>query len=398
MAASSRERYLDVLRAVALIRVVAYHTFNLGWFSIIFPSMGVMFALAGSLMAASLDRSPGTRVVRNRVRRLLPSLWVLGLLAVPAMLWHGWPAAGEHPFRWYELVFWVFPVLDVPGSTWGQSATEPLWYIRAYLWFVLLSPLAIMSFRRWPVATTLAPLVLVGAYALGAVNLDGLGRAAPAVIDFGTYGTCWMLGFAHRAGMIDRLPRGGLYGLAAGAMMLGGAWTLIHPAPGAGYDLNEIPLGQALWSVGAVLVLLRFAPTMAWLDRAPALGRLVTVINARALTIYLWHNVAIELVVPINDRLGLYTEAEQFAMVWLVVAAAVLMFGWVEDLAARRRPQLLPGSTRRKPAGVAQPRRVPGAVPGVGPPLLQPGTLRLQAEDDYRPASLPRRDGEGTSV
>src|SRR5687767_12660492 len=93
-AAPGRERFLDLLRAVALIRVVAYHTFGYAWFSIVFPSMGVMFALAGSLMASSLERAPGSRVVRNRVRRLLPSLWVLGLLLVPLMLWMGWPTDG----------------------------------------------------------------------------------------------------------------------------------------------------------------------------------------------------------------------------------------------------------------------------------------------------------------
>lgn len=356
--ASSRERYLDVLRAIALIRVVAYHTFNQGWFSIIFPSMGVMFALAGSLMASSLDRSPGSRVVRNRLRRLLPSLWVLGILVVPVMLWHGWrTAGGERPFRPYELVYWVFPVFDPPGSDWGVNVTEPLWYVRAYLWFVLLSPLAFKLFRRWPVATVLAPIVLVGAYAGGMLPLDALETAGPVVIDFATYGACWLLGFAHRAGMIRRMPWPGLLALAAGAIMLGGAWTLVHPDGETGYDLNEIPMGQALWSVGAVLVLLRFAPKMAWLDRTPVLGRLVTVINARALTIYLWHNIAIELVVPINDRLGLYSTTEQFATVWLLIAAAVLLLGWVEDLAARRRPRLLPGGSRRSRVDGAAVRR-----------------------------------------
>lgn len=348
--AGARERYLDLLRAIALVRVVAYHTFNAGWISIVFPAMGVMFALAGSLMAASLERTPATRVVRNRVRRLLPSVWVLGLVAVPAMLWHGWPAGGEHPLRWWELAFWVFPIADPPGSAWGEVVTGPLWYVRAYLWFVLLSPLAIVAFRRWPIATLTAPLLFVAAYASGLLDLDGLGRVGPALTDLGTYGACWVLGFAHRAGMIRRMPFGGLAALAAGALLLGAAWTLVHPDPTFGHDLNEIPLGQAFWCVAAVLVMLRFAPPMGWLDRTPALGRLVTVINARALTIYLWHNVAIELVVPINDRLGLYRTWEQFLTVWVLIAVAVVLFGWVEDLAARRRPRLFPGrpSPRRE--------------------------------------------------
>jgi peptidoglycan/LPS O-acetylase OafA/YrhL len=54
---SGRDRYLDMLRAIALTRIVAYHTFSgVAWLTLIFPSMGVMFALAGSLMARSLER------------------------------------------------------------------------------------------------------------------------------------------------------------------------------------------------------------------------------------------------------------------------------------------------------------------------------------------------------
>ncbi|CAL9302020.1 hypothetical protein SUDANB51_04784 [Streptomyces sp. enrichment culture] len=49
-----RDRYFDVLRAVALVRVVAYHTFGWAWAGLVFPSMGVMFGLAGTLMARSL--------------------------------------------------------------------------------------------------------------------------------------------------------------------------------------------------------------------------------------------------------------------------------------------------------------------------------------------------------
>src|SRR5512147_2850411 len=66
-----RDRYLDLLRSIALVRVVVYHLFGWAWLSVLFPSMGVMFALAGSLMARSLSR-PALSVVKSRVRRLLP--------------------------------------------------------------------------------------------------------------------------------------------------------------------------------------------------------------------------------------------------------------------------------------------------------------------------------------
>lgn len=51
-----RDRYFDALRAIALVRVVAYHTFGWAWVGLVFPSMGVMFAL----MRLADGQVPGT--------------------------------------------------------------------------------------------------------------------------------------------------------------------------------------------------------------------------------------------------------------------------------------------------------------------------------------------------
>ncbi|HEX2771817.1 MAG TPA: acyltransferase, partial [Micromonosporaceae bacterium] len=69
-----RNRYLDLLRFLAIVRVVVYHTSGWAFLTLVFPAMAVMFALAGSLMAASLDRS-GASAVGRRLRRMLPALW-----------------------------------------------------------------------------------------------------------------------------------------------------------------------------------------------------------------------------------------------------------------------------------------------------------------------------------
>jgi hypothetical protein len=75
-------------------------------------------------------------------------------------------------------------------------------------------------------------------------------------------------------------------------------------------------------------------------------GRLrgtVTVINARAVTIYVWHDAAIAVLAlsVATTRVHLSHLAELPAVLALT-GCAVLAFGWVEDLAARRRPRLLP--------------------------------------------------------
>ncbi|WP_228984860.1 acyltransferase family protein, partial [Streptomyces sp. DH12] len=84
-----RDRYLDLLRSIALVRVVVYHLFGWAWLSVLFPSMGVMFALAGSLMARSLKR-PAWSVIRGRVRRLLPPLWAFAAVVLTLLFVVDW--------------------------------------------------------------------------------------------------------------------------------------------------------------------------------------------------------------------------------------------------------------------------------------------------------------------
>ncbi|GAA1631637.1 acyltransferase family protein [Georgenia ruanii] len=343
-----RDRYLDLLRAVALFRVVTYHTFGLSWLSLAFPALGVMFMMAGSLMARSLDR-PALSVVRGRVRRLLPPFWFFALCVLPAMVLHGWgpPSSGAASW-WGQLLFWVVPVGDLPRNAWGEQLVEPLWYIRAYLWFVLLSPLLLRVFRRYPLPTlalSLAPVVVLTVW-----QPDG--PVAAVAVELATFLTCWLLGFAHRDGVLDAVRGLPMLAVAAALLALGAWWAFTHPDPAAGYDLNEIPLGQALWSAGFVLVLLRFRPTVGWLARVRPLDRAVTVLNSRAVTVYLWHEVALVVgvlvldvlwnVPAVADHVPLGNQGVLFAVAWVLIVAAIALFGWVEDLAARRRPRLWP--------------------------------------------------------
>jgi peptidoglycan/LPS O-acetylase OafA/YrhL len=137
VAAGRRDRYIDTLRAGALVRVIAYHTFGFAWLPFLFPSMGIMFALAGGLVAASLDRAQHNpwKVLGKRARRLLPPLWMLGIVLVPIMMVHGWVAVADEggvPLDAQALLHWVVPLGDPGASDWGYQFTTPLWYIRAY--------------------------------------------------------------------------------------------------------------------------------------------------------------------------------------------------------------------------------------------------------------------------
>ncbi|MEU1291826.1 acyltransferase family protein [Streptomyces sp. NPDC005840] len=343
---ASRDRYFDTLRALALIRVVTYHTFGWAWCSLVFPSMGIMFGLAGTLMAKSLER-PAARVVRSRMRRLLPPFWFWGLFVVLAMLLHGWMPG-------WQIVYWVVPLGDPPGNAWGEQAWEILWYLRTYLWFVLLSPALLWLFRKAPVAVlllSLAPIVLLQWLWNGPDN-----RFGSALWDFSTYLFCWVLGFAHRDGVLRRLKPALVVAGSLAALGYGAWYAFAHRAEAGTYDLDEIALAQAFWSAGFVTLLMwakaYFRIDFGWLARFRRTDRLVTVFNARAVTVYLWHEIALILAVPLIDRfwdvpafeahLPLDSQWFLFGVGWLLIAVFVLLCGWVEDVAARKRPRLLP--------------------------------------------------------
>ncbi|MDP9791676.1 peptidoglycan/LPS O-acetylase OafA/YrhL [Catenuloplanes nepalensis] len=335
--AATRDRYFDLLRAVAIARVVTYHMFPLTALELIFPSMGVMFALGGSLMARSLDRAARNHtVVVSRLRRLLPALWVLGLIAVPAMLLHGW----DDP-PWARLLLWVLPLADPPSNEFGAEAAGPLWYLVTYLWLVVLSPGLLWLYRRAPLPTLAAPLILLAVLLAGPVSLpETPERTLVSVLQFAT---AWMIGFAHRDGGLRRLP--GLATVVISAACVAGALGFWWGSEGG---ISGLPLAYAIFSAGFTLILLRWAPPTGWLGRTRFLDGLVTLVNARAVTIYLWHNPAITAALAANEVLELWNfgtvveEAGTFAIALALLAVVVLALGWVEDVAAKRPPRLLP--------------------------------------------------------
>ncbi|MET9814223.1 acyltransferase family protein [Streptomyces sp. NPDC006355] len=366
-----RDRYFDLLRALALFRVVLYHLTGWAWLPLVFPSMGVMFALAGNLMARSLKRPP-VQVIRGRMRRLLPPLWLLGVVGVTGMVLQGWgPDADGHPgWWWLHLTFWIVPFSDPPyaeglpgvhgviGENWAADLAGPLWYIRAYLWYVLLSPLLLKALRALPVVTLSAPIVLAVAFEQGWLTLPGE-RIPSALTDFSTFGACWILGMAHQEGILRRLPRY-IVPSVAPVIALAGLWYALRHDFGTGNDLDSMPLAQALWSFGTVLLLLHVSPSWSeWPGRLRRWAGAIGLLNSRAVTIYLWHNICILVAATLWDRLWGFPVLEQnvpgllespwpvLALVWALIGACVLTFGWMEDLAAKQKPRLWPGSEPR---------------------------------------------------
>jgi peptidoglycan/LPS O-acetylase OafA/YrhL len=366
--AADRDRYFDTLRAVAIVRVVVYHAFPFAALELFFPSMGVMFALGGSLMVKSLDRNAG-RAVRNRLRRLLPALWAMAAVLLPLMLRFG---GSDHP-AWWRFVFWVLPVAQPPASDWdyGYAAAGVLWYLVTYLWLVLLSPLLLRMYRRWTVPTLLLPLV---GLMLFMTHPAMFGETAGTVIqNVLAYGSCWVLGMAHRERDLAKVRP--LVAVVLGALCIAGglAWAVTHPVDGR-FDLTSLPLAYAIYAVGFVLILMRWSPRMLWLARARPVHGFVSMVNNRAVTIYLWHNVAITVAVALFDVWQLWRiptqlleEAADFGIALGLTSVAVLALGWVEDLAARRRPRVSPFVKRARTAD-GHPARGVAKVPAYAVP------------------------------
>ena len=115
-ATARRASHLDLLRVIALIGVIIYQWFGWRWTPIAIPFAALTFAIAGALIAASLDRSaayPWT-VLAKRARRVVLPVWGLAAVAVPLTVWYGsaagaGPGTGAAPY-WKSMLLWVVPL------------------------------------------------------------------------------------------------------------------------------------------------------------------------------------------------------------------------------------------------------------------------------------------------
>ena len=244
-------------------------------------------------------------MIRSRVRRLLPALWGLGAVAVPVMLLQGWTDAPASKLGWGELVWWLVPLHTPPGGgRWAWSFTVMLWYLVTYLWLVLLSPVLLMIYRRWPRLSL--------AVAIGVPVVVDLGILAPggyltdAIWNVSTYACCWLLGFAHQDGRLRRLTDRQFFAAATTLAVTGAGVVLWYGLHTGTFDLNHVPVGRSLWSAAFVLVV----PALRAEDGAGLRARrwastAVAVVNRRAVTIYLWHLPGGIVALLVVEQLGL---------------------------------------------------------------------------------------------
>jgi fucose 4-O-acetylase-like acetyltransferase len=303
-----RNRAVDLLRAVAIVLVVVGHwlavvitaqgdqvrgssalallawTHPLSW---LFQVMPVFFLVGGYANAASLTAhqrrggDTGGWLFGRAVRLLRPTAVLLAVLVAVAVLARH---LGADP-RIVASAVWL--------------ALLPAWFLVVYLAVVLLAPVTVRAQRRG------GPVALV-ALVLAVVAVDALrfGAGLPLVGE-ANYLLAWLA--AHQAGVAWRdgvLPQG--RSVPGVALLLGGAAAVVLLTVPGPYPVSMVAVpGEPVSNTGpptAALLALAAAQTGAVLLAAPALDRWlrrssawppVVALNARVMTVYLWHMAAV---------------------------------------------------------------------------------------------------------
>lgn len=338
-----RDRYVDLLRAVAILAVVIGHWLAaavtvqdgrlsgvnalevLPWarpLTWLFQVMPVFFLVGGYANAASWSShrhrgGDAASWVRSRMFRLLrPTAVFVFLLAAAAGLGL---AVGLDPDT----------VRDA-----ARVAAIALWFLVVYIAVVALAPLVIDRQRQWGHGRTIGVLVAW----VAVIDLSRL-VVGTTLVAWSAYLVAWLavhqLGVAWRDGRLTRHP-GTRWLLFAGGLPI--LLLLTGPGPYAvsmvgtvGTGLaNTAPPTLALLALAATqtgLVLLVRGPVTRWLAR-PRPWAVVVAVNSVVLTIFLWHMVPVLIVAPALLLTGVLPQYPIGSPAWLL-----LRIPWLATLA-----------------------------------------------------------------
>ncbi len=310
---ATRNRYVDFLRGLSILAVVAGHWIMAApysergkphmehllavldwsqWLTWLFQVMPVFFFVGGYANLTSWEaaqrRGQGYAVwLGGRLQRLLgPVLPLLGTWIAFALIGIG---------------------LGVPQGfiqVGSRIALVPTWFLAVYILVVLFVPLSHKAWQRFGIGS-------VAALFIGAVVVDvGFFVAEWRLLGWLNYLFVWLavhqMGYAWRAGKFasiwNTLP---LFPLGLGALL-----ALVHWGPyplslvGVPTDAisNTLPpklplLALGLAQIGLLLSVER--PARRWLDREPAWAGTVLV-NGMIMTIFLWHSTAMMLIIGLG--------------------------------------------------------------------------------------------------
>ncbi|WP_439376994.1 acyltransferase family protein [Amycolatopsis lexingtonensis] len=328
---TSRDRFLDVVRAGAILAVIAQHwvmpvlsysdghlaTGNAlatpGWWVVTWLSqvMPLVFFAGGAAGLISFRRAESTRTwLAGRIKRLMVP--VLPLLAVWLVVPDFLRGLGVPP---------------QPLQVGSAIAAQLLWFLAVYVLVVLLTPLMAAAHRRWGLKV---PLVMGAAGILVDVaRFNDLGYIGYANAIF-VWVAVHQLGFHYVEGSLGTLTRRGALTLSAAGFGITALMVAFGPYPASMIGMPGAPVSNmspptvllAFLAVGQIGLLLAFRPQLNALAARPGIGNALSWLGARFMSVYLWHMPALIVVAGVTVYgLGYETPAPG-TLLWLVMAPA----------------------------------------------------------------------------
>ena len=266
-----RDAALDGLRALAILRVITWHASGWSFTTWIISSVPAMFVVTGALLARSLQKGSAFHVLRKRFKRLLVPLWCYSIVVYALSLY----------FHVRTSAIWTFflPFNQPTSLIASQWFTSAMWYLRAYVWVLVLAPFIYVLTRRWK---SLIPVVgIVAVVAFGIWNTDTSGFSW-AVGDILLYSTCTAAGMAW---LVHGRPSARTLHYAAIAFLAATCGWLLYRQPLDGVVNNDHVLHLLVGGFWTAL-LLHFPKTLSSFSTT-AVSRFL---NRYPLSIYLWHS------------------------------------------------------------------------------------------------------------
>ena len=353
-ALAGRDRFLDLLRGLSVLRVVALHLFTrppvvyLPWIQWLYPGMPEIFFVSGSLIGPTLMKRRASVVVRGRLRRIVPPYvpYAIAIMVVMAITDRRTPdTSGSFTAR--QALWFLVPFNRPEGSTTRVILWGHLWFITAFLWLIVAAPLLWWLVRRVGALVLSVPLLgfVLCVYAEKKTQL----RVSEEFWVVSQFGTFFVLGMVRSAG---RLPnwRPRVWAALSGTFMVIGVAVAFVIEPISRKPVNEMYSSRTAYLfVGAAWLCAALAahgPLSRWADRHRL--AFLQACTQRTFTMYLWGPAADAVSVTVAKRLLPLKAAAisvHITLSFLALGAAVLALGWIEDLAAGRKGRLIPRVT-----------------------------------------------------
>ncbi len=309
----TRNRYVDFLRAMAILAVVVghwlmaavwidgagFHARNVlseiqstQWLTWALQVMPLFFLVGGFSNATSWSRSDASYAawLHSRLQRLVrPTLPLIAL-------WVGLALAGPQIG------------LDAELARMGsQVALVPLWFLAVYVLMVAATPVTTSLWNRHGIRA-------VAVLSAAALAVDGLRAVTDSPVGYANYGFVWgaiyLMGHAWHEGLLDDIQASLVLAITGGIALV--AMTLVGPyhvsmvgVPGVEFG-NTAPPTAALLALGLTqigLALMMQRPMRHILDR-PRAWTATVLVNGSIMTIYVWHMTAMALTIGALKLVG----------------------------------------------------------------------------------------------